>query len=148
MKNIGILASLNPVALDQACVNFVYAASDGRNLIQRIESRNGIHTLEHAEAIGFGTRKYKLISIDSPSTKINELVTNHTFIYPNPSNSIIHIPENESYDYIQIVDLNGKTVAKLKSKPEITINNLTKGKYIVQFIIKGKIVGTTSLIRN
>lgn len=64
MKDIGILASLDPVALDQACVDLVYAAPDGKDLIERMESRHGIHTLEHAEAIGGGSRKYDLVSID------------------------------------------------------------------------------------
>lgn len=64
MHDIGILASLDPVALDQACVDLVYAAPDGQSLITRIESRNGIHTLEHAEEIGLGSRTYTLVSID------------------------------------------------------------------------------------
>ncbi len=64
MKDIGILASLDPVALDQACVDLVYTAPDGKDLIGRMESRQGIHVLEHAEAIGFGNRKYELIHID------------------------------------------------------------------------------------
>ncbi|MCA9958923.1 MAG: DUF362 domain-containing protein [Anaerolineales bacterium] len=64
MADIGILASLDPVALDQACVDLIYAAPDGEDVIQRIESRNGIHILEHAEAIGFGNRQYELVSID------------------------------------------------------------------------------------
>ena len=64
MKDIGILASLDPVALDQACVDLVYAAPDGKDLVERMESRHGIHTLEHAEAIGFGNRKYELVSVD------------------------------------------------------------------------------------
>jgi uncharacterized Fe-S center protein len=64
MKDIGILASLDPVALDQACVDLVYAAPDGKDLIERIESRHGIHTLEHAEAIGLGSRVYELMNID------------------------------------------------------------------------------------
>lgn len=64
MHDIGILASTDPVALDQACVDLVYDAPDGQSLIQRMESRNGIHTLEHAEAIGLGSRSYRLISID------------------------------------------------------------------------------------
>ena len=63
MHDIGILASLDPVALDQACVDLVYEAKDSRSLIERIESRNGIHTLEHAEKIGFGSRKYQLVEI-------------------------------------------------------------------------------------
>lgn len=64
MHDIGILASTDPVALDQACVDLVYAAEDGASLIERIESRNGIHTLEHAEAIGLGSRTYELVGLD------------------------------------------------------------------------------------
>lgn len=64
MQDIGILASLDPVALDQACVDLVYAAPDGKDLIARMESRNAIHTLEHGEVIGLGSCKYELASID------------------------------------------------------------------------------------
>lgn len=64
MHDIGILASCDPVALDQACIDLVYAAEDGGSLVERIESRNGLHTLEHAEAIGLGSRRYTLVSID------------------------------------------------------------------------------------
>lgn len=64
MKDIGILASLDPVALDQACVDLVYAAPDGASLIERMESRNGIHTLEHAAKIGLGSREYELVKLD------------------------------------------------------------------------------------
>ena len=64
MHDIGILASYAPVALDQACIDLVYAAEDGHSLIDRIESRNGLHTLEHAETIGLGSREYELVSID------------------------------------------------------------------------------------
>ena len=63
MHDIGILASYDPVALDQACVDLVYAAEDGRALINRMESRNGLHTLEHAEKIGLGSRTYQLVNI-------------------------------------------------------------------------------------
>ena len=64
MNDIGILASLDPVALDQACVDLVYAAPDGRDLIRRMESRHGVHILEHGEAIGLGSRQYVLVNID------------------------------------------------------------------------------------
>src|SRR5699024_4989671 len=64
MHDIGILASTDPVALDQACIDLVYAAEDGASLIERIESRNGLHTLEYAEQIGLGGRTYNLVSID------------------------------------------------------------------------------------
>ncbi len=65
MHDIGILASTDPVALDQACIDLVYATEDGQSLIDRIESRNGLHTLEHAEDIGLGSRSYQLINIDA-----------------------------------------------------------------------------------
>lgn len=65
MADIGILASLDPVALDQACVDLVYAAADGADLIERMESRHAIHAIDHAEAIGFGNRQYELVSIDA-----------------------------------------------------------------------------------
>lgn len=64
MHDIGILASFDPVALDQACIDLVYSAEDGASLVRRIESRNGLHILEHAEAIGLGSRSYELVSID------------------------------------------------------------------------------------
>ena len=64
MHDIGILASYDPVALDQACIDLVYAAEDGQSLIDRIESRNGLHTLEHAQTIGLGSRSYQMESID------------------------------------------------------------------------------------
>ena len=64
MHDIGILASTDPVALDQACIDLVYSAQDGQSLVNRIESRNGLHTLEHAQAIGLGSRTYLLTSID------------------------------------------------------------------------------------
>ncbi len=64
MHDIGILGSLDPVALDQACVDLVYKAPDGKSLINRMESRHGIHTLEHAAEIGLGSRAYDLVNID------------------------------------------------------------------------------------
>ena len=65
MGDIGILASLDPVALDKACVDMVYASPDpGKShLIERMESRHGIHTLEHAEAIGLGSQQYRLVEL-------------------------------------------------------------------------------------
>ena len=64
MKEIGILASADPVALDQACVDLVYAVPDGQDLIHRMEEKKGIHILEQAEAIGLGSRTYQLVNID------------------------------------------------------------------------------------
>lgn len=65
MKDIGILASLDPIAIDQACLDLVYASDDpGRDhLVERIESRNGVHTVEAAAELGFGSREYELIEL-------------------------------------------------------------------------------------
>ena len=65
MHDMGILASTDPVALDQACVDMVYASQDDTaSLIQRMESRNAVHVLEHGEEIGLGSRTYRMVSID------------------------------------------------------------------------------------
>ena len=66
MGDIGILASLDPVALDRACTDLVRNSEDhGKiHLIERIDSRNGMHTLDHAEALGMGSQKYELIQLD------------------------------------------------------------------------------------
>ena len=65
MSDIGILASLDPIALDQACVDLVYQSNDAgkSHLIERMESRNGIHTVEAAADLGFGSREYEIIKL-------------------------------------------------------------------------------------
>lgn len=80
MNDIGILASLDPVALDQACVDLVfnYPSKEGDNaaaLIERINSRHGVHTIEHAAKIGLGNRAYKIVSIDGEDmlSQLNDL---------------------------------------------------------------------------
>ena len=67
MQDIGILASLDPVAIDQACLDLVYNSNDpGRDkLIERIESRHGVHTIEAAYDLGVGNREYELIELDN-----------------------------------------------------------------------------------
>lgn len=66
MGDIGILASLDPVALDRACTDLVRSSEDSGkvHLIERIDSRHGMHTLDHAEAIGLGSQKYRLVTLD------------------------------------------------------------------------------------
>lgn len=65
MKDIGILVSLDPIAIDQACLDLVYNSDDpGRDhLVERIETRNGVHTVEAAAELGFGSREYELVEI-------------------------------------------------------------------------------------
>ncbi len=65
MKDIGILASLDPIAIDQACIDLIYSSDDpGRDhFVKRVESRNGIHTIEAAAELGYGSREYELIEV-------------------------------------------------------------------------------------
>lgn len=65
MGDIGILVSLDPIAVDQACLDLVYGSDDPgkEHLIKRIESRNGVRTIEAAAALGYGTREYELIEV-------------------------------------------------------------------------------------
>ena len=64
MHDIGILASLDPLAIDQAAIDLVYAMPDSASLVRRIESRNGLHTLEAGEQNGLGNRYYQLVIVN------------------------------------------------------------------------------------
>lgn len=66
IKDIGVLASLDPVAIDKACVDLVYNCDDPKkgHLIERIESRNGTLTIDKAAALGYGTKDYELVCLD------------------------------------------------------------------------------------
>ena len=66
IADIGVLASTDPIAIDQACIDLVYACSDpGKpHLLERIESRNGVHTIEAAAALGYGSREYERIEVE------------------------------------------------------------------------------------
>ncbi len=66
MQDIGILASLDPIAIDQACIDLIYAAKDDpgqAHFLERVESRHGVHTIEAAAELGFGYREYELIEV-------------------------------------------------------------------------------------
>lgn len=63
MHDIGILASADPVALDQACIDLVWVSEGNASFVNRVQDRNGLHTLENAEAIGLGSRSYQLVDI-------------------------------------------------------------------------------------
>ena len=112
MHDIGILASLDPVALDKACLDLVFnhestAGDDSAPLIQRINRQHGTHIVDYAEQIGFGTTSYNLIDIDSGGTGINQ-------------------PTVDSQRY-NVYDTNGvKVLTNAKS-----IDTLAPGVYIV-----------------
>lgn len=66
MKDIGILASLGPIAIDQACIDLVKESDDPRkeHFLERVNSRHGIHTIESAYKLGFGNKEYELIEVE------------------------------------------------------------------------------------
>ena len=66
MADMGILVSTDPIAIDQACIDLVYGCDDpGKaHFLERVESRNGVHTIEAAAALGFGSREYTLVRVD------------------------------------------------------------------------------------
>lgn len=63
MHDIGILASTDPVAVDQVCIDLIWVSDGNESFVSRVEDRNGLHTLENAEAIGLGSRNYRLVDI-------------------------------------------------------------------------------------
>ncbi len=93
MHDVGILASTDPVALDQACIDLVYAQKDGdgKSLVQRIESRNGLHTLEQADKIGLGSRSYQLMSIDGEEEKSPQMSYANGAVTINNLNGKAHL---------------------------------------------------------
>lgn len=66
MKDIGILASTDPIAIDKACIDLIYNSTDpGRDhFVERVERQNGTHTIDAAAELGFGTKEYELINVD------------------------------------------------------------------------------------
>ena len=66
MKDVGILVSTDPIAVDQACIDIIYNSKDpgGDHFVERVERQNGVHTIEAANELGFGSREYELINID------------------------------------------------------------------------------------
>jgi uncharacterized protein len=122
LEDIGILASLDPVALDKACVDLIYAADPQKSasLRQRMESRNGIHTLDHAQAIGLGSQTYELIDINSSNGVASDNQDISKFIlnpaYPNPFNAGTIISYNlatASFVELSIYNLKGQLVDRI-----------------------------------
>ena len=75
MADMGILVSTDPIAIDQACIDLVYGCDDpGKaHFLERVESRNGVHTIEAAAALGFGSREYTLDIVFSSAISITKL---------------------------------------------------------------------------
>jgi uncharacterized Fe-S center protein len=120
LEDIGILASVDPVALDKACLDLVYAADPQKSapLRTRIESRNGFHTLDHAEAIGLGSQKYELVDIALSNSvgSDDHGIPSSTVLYPaypnpfNPSTTLSYSLGSASFVDLSIYDVKGQLV--------------------------------------
>jgi uncharacterized Fe-S center protein len=132
LDDICILASLDLVALDKACVDLVYGADTQRSasLRQRIEARNGMHTLVHAESIGLGSRQYELLNLDNPSGIKHVEGRNDLFgVYPNPTNNYLYISGEP--ECLTLLNMNGATVLQTNER-SISLASVPAGIYLLQ----------------
>ena len=104
IHDIGILASIDPVAVDQAGIDMVSKAENNDKLMARIADRNGLHTLEAAEQIGVGSREYKLIDLDNPAPLEMPNTTSQTETTVAPEPTAETVAENSN-----AMDLYGET---------------------------------------
>jgi uncharacterized Fe-S center protein len=132
LDDIGILASLDPVALDKACVDLIYDADTQRSasLRQRIEARNGMLTLTHAESLGLGNRQYELIEADRTSGVEHIEGRSDLFqVYPNPTNN--HLYVSGAPKQLTLLTMNGSTVLQTKAN-SVSLGALPSGVYLLR----------------
>jgi uncharacterized Fe-S center protein len=132
LDDIGILSSLDPVALDKACVDLIYAADTRRSasLRQRIESRGGMHTLVHAESLGLGSQQYVLLNLDNPSGIEHVDGRSDLFgVYPNPTNNYLYV--SGEAEHLTLLNMNGATVLQT-NKRSISLASVPAGIYLLQ----------------
>jgi hypothetical protein len=132
LPDIGILASLDPVALDKACVDLIYAANpqQSASLRQRIEGQNGLHTLVHAESLGLGSQQYELLNLDNPSAIEHIEGRSDLFVvYPNPTNNYLHV--SGEAERLTLLNMNGATVLQTNER-SISLASVPAGIYLLQ----------------
>jgi uncharacterized Fe-S center protein len=132
LDDIGILSSLDPVALDKACVDLIYAADTQRSasLRQRIEARNGTHTLVHAESLGLGSQQYELLNLDNPSGIEHVEGRSDLFsVYQNPASSYLYV--SGEAERLTLLNINGATVLQTNER-SISLESVPAGIYLLQ----------------
>jgi uncharacterized Fe-S center protein len=134
LDDIGILASTDPVALDKACVDLIYAADAQRSasLRRRIESQRGTVVLTHAESLGLGNQQYEIVNIDS-GTGIEATVQDGYQVYPNPASDYVQV--SGDFEQLTLLNAKGATIAVTVEKT-VSIKSLPAGIYFLK--IKGK----------
>lgn len=148
LDDIGILASLDPVALDKACVDLIYGADTQRSasLRRRIEARNGMHTLVHAESLGLGSRQYELLNLDNPSGIEHVEGSNDLFgVYPNPTNNYLYVSGEP--ERLTLLNMNGATVLQTNER-SISLASIPAGIYLLQIDGRNKVKVIKKIIKS
>jgi uncharacterized Fe-S center protein len=137
LDDIGVLASLDPVALDKACIDLINAADAQKSasLRQRIASVNGTHVIAHAEAIGIGSQTYELVSLDNSGTAIENISATDDSYQTYLQDDHLHVKGD--FNHITLVDLNGATVAH-STDNLMNVSLLPTGVYVLQIETKNK----------
>jgi uncharacterized Fe-S center protein len=138
LDDIGILASLDPVALDKACVDLIYASDTGRSasLRRRIEQQRGIHLLEHAESLGLGSQQYELLNLDNPSGMEHVEGRSDLFgVYLNQANNYLHVSGEP--ERLALLNMNGVTVLQT-NECSISLASVSAGIYLLQIYGKNR----------
>jgi len=137
LDDIGILSSTDPVALDKACVDLIYAADATKraSLVHRMEQQNGIHCLNHAASLGLGSLTYQLVDLDDNTAIEHISGSNDLFtVYPNPIYDQINVTGGDIQS-ITLTSINGSQLYQT-SENKINFQNYPAGLYLLN--IKGK----------
>ena len=136
LDDIGILSSHDPVALDKACVDLIYAADPAKraSLVRRMEQQNGIHCLNHAASLGLGSLTYEIVDLDKDTAIEHVSGRNDLFVvYPNPVTDRINV--SGDFESITLLNINGSRILQT-SENVISFSGMPAGIYLLQ--INGK----------
>jgi hypothetical protein len=135
LDDIGILASTDPVALDKACVDLIYAANAQRSasLRRRIESQRGTVLLTHAESLGLGSQQYETVNIDDGTGIEAAGMQDGYRVYPNPASDYVQV--SGDFEQLTLLNAKGATITETAEKT-VNIKSLPAGLYFLK--IKGR----------
>jgi uncharacterized Fe-S center protein len=139
LDDIGILASTDPVALDKACVDLIYAADAQRSasLRHRIESQRGTVVLTHAESLGLGSQQYEIVNIGDGTGIESAGIQDEYRVYPNPASDYVQV--SGEFEQLTLMDMNGSVISKSKEN-RLPVHTLLTGIYLLK--IDSKTNGT------
>jgi uncharacterized Fe-S center protein len=131
LEDVGILASLDPVALDKACVDQIYAADPQRSasLRRRIEGQNGTLILTHAESLGLGSRQYELIPLESASANENLPKADDYTVHLSPQGDKLSV--SGDFKQLTLTNMNGATLAQTNER-SLQVGEFPAGVYLLK----------------